>query len=98
MLIKLVLLLGAFALLVYVTGYFFLKIKRESEEGYQLKDKNSDRMYCMDCDKIFYTEQSIKTQAGVYPCPFCAGKNTVQDTLASTKQKFLGQSEQNENS
>lgn len=47
----------------------------------QQKISDAEKYYCCDCDEIFYSSESIKTQVGIYPCPRCAGNNTCLDTL-----------------
>ena len=77
MIIVLILLFAVFTVIVIGIWFLMTKLQTQMEKNPFIKKINSQQLYCLDCNKTFFNYESIKTQVGIYPCPYCAGKNTT---------------------
>lgn len=77
MLIVLILLFSAFTIVVIGVWYVMMKLQSKMEKNPFIRKINSQQIYCTECNKTFFDYESIKTEIGIYPCPYCAGKETT---------------------
>ncbi|MGD9581604.1 MAG: hypothetical protein AB7V50_09545 [Vampirovibrionia bacterium] len=72
-----ILLFGGFTIIVIGVWYLMMKLQHKMSENPLIKKVNAKKMYCNECNKAFFNYESIKTKVGIYPCPYCAGKQTT---------------------
>ena len=61
-----------------------MKTQAEQEQIEASVHQGEEKYFCCDCEKVFYSSQSVKTEVGIYPCPYCSGNSTCRDTLQAT--------------
>ena len=83
MLSKVILILVVFGIIVFFVWFLYIKAQEILLNSRFLRRFNSVRMYCKDCNRTFNNYDSIKTEVGIYPCPYCASNKTCLDTLES---------------
>jgi len=83
MLFYVFLILAVFCIIVFCIWLLYIKAQEILVNSRFLRKFRAIRMYCKDCNRTFYNYDSIKTEVGIYPCPYCAGSNTCLDTLES---------------